>query len=773
MGIMKRKRQKGKEKSPREEGRNPSIVAIEAPLPDARWHSQRRSVLLIMVVLVAVNLFIYYQVRHFEFTGWDDPLYVTQNSEVSQGLSWEGLRWSFSTGHAANWHPLTWISLMLDVQLFGIAPGPIHFTNVLFHIVNSLLLFWVLYRMTLALGLSAFVAGLFAAHPLHVESVAWVAERKDVLSTFLLLLTFWAYRRYVERPAPKRYWSVFLLFALALMAKPMVVTLPVLLLLLLDFWPLRRASFKEGQRRIWLQLIREKLPLAGLAIIASLVTLVVQRHGGAIASSEVFPFGARVSNAFVSYILYLIKMIWPTGLSAFYPFHLWPAWAVVSSVLGLTGISFLAFRMAERHPYFIVGWSWYLVTLVPVIGLIQVGDQARADRYTYVPSIGLFAAVAFSASAKVPHRGIFKIASPILGCLVVVVLALPAASQAACWKNSLILWQHALSTTTRNVHANVNYGFALMDKGEVSEAIAHYNEALQIDPNFAEAHNALGVALLERKQVIEAGRHFEQALRIKPGFSDARGNMGIALMRQGKQEEAVPYFRRALAAEPDDAQLHQNFGLALAQMGKPSEAMAHFLEAIRIKPDFAEPRTQLGNIFLMQGNTDKAIGYYREAIRIKPDQADAHTNLGIGLMDKGLIQEAAQECQEAVRLNPELPEAHLCLGNVFAGTGRESEAINQFEQALRVRPAYPEAHNNLAIILINRKRDQEALIHLREALKANPDYVDALDNLAIALINTGHVREAIPDLQKGLRLKPDNPVAKEALKIALAHNKGR
>jgi tetratricopeptide (TPR) repeat protein len=767
---MKKKREKRKDQSRKEGGRNASAAASGVSRDDARSDPQIRIVLLVMLGLVAVNLFIYYQARHFEFTGWDDPLYVTQNSEVSDGLSWQGVHWAFTTGHAANWHPLTWLSLMLDVQVFGVSPGPIHFMNVLFHIVNSLLLFWILYRMTLAPGLSAFVAGLFAAHPLHVESVAWVAERKDVLSTCLLLLTLWVYLLYVRRTGSKRYLLILLLFALALMAKPMVITLPVLLLLL-DFWPLGRASLRPGQGRIWLQLIREKLPLALMALMASIVTLVVQRHGGAMASSEVFPFGARISNACVSYAMYLIKMIWPSGLSAFYPFHTWPAWAVICSILGAIGVSYLAIRNAERHPYFIAGWSWYLVTLVPVIGLIQVGDQARADRYTYVPLIGIFIAIAWSASAITHYSGIFKKAAPVVGCAIVGILALPAASQAGYWKNSLVLWQHALETTTGNVHANVNYGSALMDEGAVSGAIAHYNEALRIDPNFAEAHNALGAALLEQNRVLEAGRHIEQALRIKPDFADAQGNMGIVLMRQGRGEEAVSYFKRALAAKPDDAKLHQDFGLALAEMGKLDEAIGNFSEACRIRPDFAEPRIQLGNIFLMQGDADKAISYYKEALRIKPDSADAHTNLGVGLMDQGHLQEAALECKEALRLNSESPEAHLCLGNVFARTGRESEAIDQYEQAIRIKPAYAEAHNNLATLLINNMRDKEALVHLNEALKVKPDYVEALNNLAIALINTGHVREAIPCLQKVLRLQPDNLGAKETLRIALTRQK--
>jgi hypothetical protein len=498
------------------------------PEPPAEFLPQFRKALPAMFVLVALNLFIYLQVRHFEFIGWDDPLYVTRNAEVSKGLSWQGTKWAFTTGHAANWHPLTWLSLMLDVQLFRVSPGPIHLTNVLFHTANSLLLFWILFRMTSALGLSAFVAGLFAVHPLHVESVAWVAERKDVLSTCLLLLTVWAYILYVRRPVLRRYLIVFLLFGLALMAKPMAIPLPALLILL-DIWPLGRIALKTGQQKIWLQLMREKLPLLIMAIAVSAVTLIVQRHGLAMGSFEAFPLGARVANACVSYVIYMGKMLWPSNLSPFYPFQPIASWAVAGSILGLSGLSFLAIRMAARHPYVMVGWGWYLVSLFPVIGLIQVGDQARADRYTYVPLIGIFIAISWAAHKVLQKRRSFEIASSIVAGVVICVLALLARSQVAYWNNPITLWEHALESTTRNVHANVNYGFALMDRGEVSKAIMHYNEAIRIDPTFAEAHNALGVALLRQNKVDEAGGHFEKALRIKPSFWEAKGNMGTVL----------------------------------------------------------------------------------------------------------------------------------------------------------------------------------------------------------------------------------------------------
>lgn len=765
--TMKKRHRKGRKQSAIEAGPETPEKLTAGFRNQLHEHPQLGKTLPVMLVLVAVNLFIYAQVRHFEFIGWDDPLYVTQNTEVLNGFSYQGIQWALTTGHAANWHPLTWLSHMLDVQLFGVSPGPIHFTNVLFHTANCLLLFWILFRMTSAVGLSAFVAGLFAVHPLHVESVAWVAERKDVLSACFLLLTIWAYITYVRRPVPKQYLLVHVLFALALMAKPMVTTLPIILLAL-DVWPLGRAPLEKGQWRVWQQLLREKLPLTIMAIAVSAVTLMVQRHGGTMAGFEVFPLGTRVANACVSYVVYLGKMLWPSDLSAFYPFLPLPAWAITGSVLGLIGISFLAIRNAARHPYFLVGWSWYLITLLPVIGLIQVGDQSRADRYTYLPLIGIFVVIAWSAHRILRQNRIFEIAAALAACAVLCVLALSARAQVGYWKNSFTLWQHALESTTRNVHANVNIGFALMDRGEVSSAIAHYNEALRIDPNFADAHNALGVALLGQNKVNEASGHFEQALRIKPSFREAQSNMGIVLARQGRPGEAISYFTRALESRPGDEQLHENIGLAYAEMGHMGDAIAHFSEAIKIKPDFAEPHVQLGNIFLQRGEADRALAHYREAIRIKPGSADAHTNLGICLMNKGLVQEAAAECREALRLNSAMPEAHYCLGNILVQTGREDESIDQYEQALRLRPAYAEAHNNLATVLINKMQDKEALVHLTEAIRIKPDYADALSNLAIALINTGHEKEAIQHLRRVLVLQPDNKRAKEALQVAQA-----
>jgi protein O-mannosyl-transferase len=765
--TMKKRHKKGREQSAIAAGTESPEKSTAGFRHQLHEPPQLAKVLPVLLVLVAVNLFIYTQVRYFEFIGWDDPLYVTQNTEVSKGLSWQGTQWALTTGHAANWHPLTWLSHMLDVQLFGVSPGPIHFTNVLFHTANCLLLFWILFRMTSAICLSAFVAGLFAVHPLHVESVAWVAERKDVLSTCLLLLTIWAYITYVRRPVPKLYLLIHVLFALALMAKPMVITLPILLLVL-DVWPLGRAPLKTGQWMVWRRLLREKLPLTIMAIATSAATLLVQRHGGTMAGLEVFPLGTRVANACVSYVVYLGKMLWPRDLSAFYPLLPLPAWAFAGSVLGLIGISFLAVRNAARHPYFLVGWSWYLITLLPVIGLIQVGDQARADRYTYLPLIGIFVVIAWSAQRILRQNRMYEIAAAFAACAVICVLALLARTQVGYWKNSYALWQHALESTARNVHANVNFGLALMDRGEVSNAIAYYTEALRIDPHFAEAHNALGAALFGQNKVSEASRHFEQALRIKPSFPEAQSNMGTVLARQGRAEEAISYFTRALEAKPGDAQLHQNIGLALAEMGHTDDAIAHFSEAIKIKPDFAEPHIQVGNILSQQGETDRALVHYREAIRIKPDSGNAHTNLGICLMNKGLIQEAAAECREALRLNSAIPEAHFCLGNVLTQTGREDESIDQYKQALRLRPAYAEAHNNLATVMINKMQDSEALVHLTEAVRIKPDYVDALNNLAIALINTGHEQEAIRHLGRVLLLQPDNEHAREVLKVAQA-----
>ena len=438
----------------------------------------------------------YAPVRHHEFVNFDDSQYVSQNPEVTGGLNGRAVSWALTTGHAGNWHPLTWLSHLLDVELFGLDPGRHHLTSVALHLANTLLLFGLLFRMTGALFRSAFVAALFALHPLHVESVAWIAERKDVLSALFFLLTLSAHLAYVRRPGWSRYVLVVVLFALGLMAKPMLVTLPFVLLLL-DFWPLGRAAAPSA----WRRLIVEKLPLLALAIASSLVTLLVQQRAGAIKGLDLLPLSRRLATAVLACVWYAAKVVWPTHLAALYPYPApVPSWQALGALAVLAAVSLIVLRAAPRQPYLPVGWFWFIGTLVPVLGLVQVGSQPWADRYTYIPVIGLFIVVAWGAVdllAGWRHRHVLLAGA---AALVLVACAIAARRQVGYWRSSVVLWEHALEVTTANHRAESNLAHALAGQRRLEEAVAHYSAALRIKPDFAEAHNNLGLALAEQGQ---------------------------------------------------------------------------------------------------------------------------------------------------------------------------------------------------------------------------------------------------------------------------------
>jgi Tfp pilus assembly protein PilF len=595
-----------------------------------------------------VNVFVYASLGHHGFVSFDDGDYVSENPIVARGLTWHGVWWAFTTGYASNWHPLTWLSHMLDVQLYGLDPGPHHLTNEFFHIVNTLLLFGLLQRMTGALGRSAFVAGLFAVHPLHVESVAWVAERKDVLSTLFGILTLWAYVAYARRPGVRRYLAVLLLFALGLMAKPMLVTLPFVMLLL-DFWPLGRLtqgpnpasrSIPIGARWPIGTLVREKLPLLALAALSSIVTFVVQRRGGAVMGLDVIPIRLRVANALVSYVAYLAKMLWPARLAVFYPyFGSLPGWWVAGAILGLVAVSAAVLWVGVRRPYLPVGWFWYLGTLVPVIGLVQVGSQTMADRYTYVPLIGLFIMVAWGVPDLLIRWPPARIALPAAAGVVILGCAIAAQAQVQYWESSTALWTHALEVTAGNDVAYNNLGNVFAKQGKLDDAIAEYSEALRIKPGYAFAHNNLGRVLANQGKVSEAVEHYSKALRIEPDYADAHNNLGIVLADEGKLDEAIAHYSRALRTKPDFADAHNNLGIALAKLGRADEAIREFQEAVRIKPDYPEAHNNLGIVLASKGRVREAIAQYSEALRIKPD-----------------YQQARRSLEELTSRNPQIPK---------------------------------------------------------------------------------------------------------------------
>ena len=608
----------------------PASAALTGP-----WFSSRP--VWVAIVLTILNIFIYASVRHHNFLAWDDPEYLSENPLVTAGLTWSGFQWAFTTGHMGNWNPLTWLSYMLGVQLFGLAAGPQLLINLGFHVLSTLLLFGLLNEMTGALWRSASVAALFAVHPLHVESVAWVSERKDVLSAFLGLLTLWAWLGYTRRPGILRYLILISAFIAALMAKPMVVTLPFLMLLL-DYWPLRRVKFEGGgMSGLWVSAmpaIREKLPLFAVALLSGVVTFIAQQRGGAVAGLTKLSFGFRIENALVSYVAYIGKMFWPVNLSPLYPLHLLPALVVAGSAIVLFVVSVAAIRWGNRRPWFAVGWLWYVITLLPVIGLVQVGSQAMADRYTYLPLIGLFIILAWGLAeltARTSH-GIPLV--PVAASALILVCVFTARAQVEYWRDSLTLWTHAVQLDAVSDTSQRLLADALSKIGRYPESIPHYSEALRLNPDNAEAHTGLGYALAGEGKFADAIGQYSESLRLKPGLFDAHNDLAIALASQGRVDEAIGHYREALRIRPYIADAHSNLGVALTRQGRTGEAVAQFEEALRLQPDNSDAHNNLGITLANQGRIDDAIAHFQRAVELRSDFESARNNLKFALSER-------------------------------------------------------------------------------------------------------------------------------------------
>jgi Flp pilus assembly protein TadD len=551
-------------------------------------------------LLVGVMAFALYlpAVRH-GFIVYDDPLYVTENRHVLAGLTLEGLRWSLTATEGGNWHPLTWWSHMLAVDIFGTWAGGHHLVNALLHAAAAAALFRVLAGLTGAPLPSLAVAGLFAVHPLHVESVAWVSERKDALSALLWILTLGAWVKYLRRPGRGNYLSALGLFALGLMAKPMVVTLPVVLLLL-DRWPLDRVRPAAG--RGYARLLTEKLPLLLLAAAGAAVSLAAQRGIGALGRMSELPpefrtalAGIRVANAVVSYAVYLGKAFWPADLAVYYPHpaHAIAGWTIALSGLALAGITVAAVSLRWKAPWFATGWAWYLLVLAPVIGIVQVGSQARADRYAYLPLIGIWLAVAWSMTALLRRRLGQRRPAAALAAAAFAALAALAVRQLGYWSDTETLFTHALAVTGVNHQAHRALGAAARREGRFAEAERHFREVLRSTPRSAGDHNRLGLALLGQGRPAEAAAAYREALRLAPGFVDARNNLGVALTALGELPEAERQLRDTLRLESGVAEIWANLGDTLARQGREEEAAEAYRQALVLKPGFAPVQARL------------------------------------------------------------------------------------------------------------------------------------------------------------------------------------
>jgi tetratricopeptide (TPR) repeat protein len=589
--------------------------------------------LLILLGLAVVTFALYAQVIGHQFITLDDPTYIQENPMVNRGVTLAGLAWAFTTFHAANWHPLTWISHMIDCQLFGMNAGHQLLVNALIHVANTLLVFWFLLRTTHARWPSALVAALFALHPLHVESVAWASERKDILSTFFGLLSLIAYSRYAEAPAISRYIWIAVTLALGLLAKPMLVTWP-LVMLLLDYWPLGRVNGQPARRSLgrggWpvvRGLVVEKIPLFALVAASAVMTLIAQSRGGAVRTLGHEAITLRLSNALVSYAKYLLLTFWPNDLAVYYPFAGIPAWQIIGAAFLLIGITVFCVSQRRIRPYLMVGWLWFLGTLVPVIGIVQVGGQIMADRYFYIPSIGLLMALVFGLADIAKSWRVAPLFSAGAAAAVLLILATLTNAQIQRWRDSFTLFEHTLAVTPPNLRIEHNLGVALGVSDRYDEAAAHFEKALQIDPNFYDGLVVMGVTRAHQGRLPEAMEYFRAAIRSQPDVPKARVQLAHALWNQNQDQAALEEMRRASQLAPKDADLRADFGLALARLGRIPEAIDELHEALRLNPNSAVAHNNLGLALLASGKARESIPEFEVALRLKPELKGAADNL--------------------------------------------------------------------------------------------------------------------------------------------------
>ncbi len=607
--------------------------------------SHRYHPLLISICLAAAIIAVYWPLYNYSFVQYDDNIYVTSNINIQSGLNWRNIRWAFTTGYASNWHPVTWLSHTFDYQLFKTWAGGHHLTNILFHILNTLILFYVLKRMTAALWPSVFVAAAFALHPLHVESVAWIAERKDVLSTFFMLLTIWAYIRYVEKLKLKWYLAAIALFILGLMSKPILVTIPFVLLLL-DYWPL--------ERKISLWVLIEKIPFFICSIASSVVTFLVQQKGGAMSSIESFGLTIRINNAIVVYVMYIAKMIWPSRLAVLYPHPggTLSSMQIIICALLLVFISIGFLYFGRRHKFLTVGWLWYLGMLVPVIGLVQVGLQSMTDRCTYITLTGLFIIISWGVKEIVPiwHRR--NTTLTLLSAAVLAGWAVIASQQVRYWKDSITLFEHTLEVTKNNYHIHNNYATYLFGVGRIDEAIEQFNKLLAIKPDSVEAHNNLGCTLMHTGKFEQAIEQFKLAMKYDPSFAEASYNMAVVLLEQNRPEEAVSYLKRALELKPGDIDTQIKLASVLIKLERFDEAIEICSKILKSDPGNVFAHGNLALAFGGMGKGDEAIKEIRYVLKARPRDVEMYRNLGTLLEGKGDTSGAKEAYSTALKIDP-------------------------------------------------------------------------------------------------------------------------
>ncbi|MGC3958708.1 MAG: tetratricopeptide repeat protein [Verrucomicrobiota bacterium] len=733
---------------------------------------------LISLLLGALTVAVYWPVVHHDFITLDDSEYVTENEWVTKGLSWEGVKWAFTTGHASNWHPLTWLTHQLDCQLFGLNPTGPHAINLALHLANSILLLLLLHQMTGTIWRSAMVAMLFALHPLHVESVAWIAERKDVLSAFFGILTLMAYTRYVndskiQSPRSKVWYAVALgLFACGLMSKPMLVTWPFVLLLL-DLWPLLRVQPEAGRWDLGYgrgRILTEKIPFFAMTIASCVITFLVQRQGGAVSTSGNLPMEDRLANAVVSYVKYLRKTIWPDDLAIFYPHpelrfpasEQWPTMGILAAAVFLVVISVSVFKRVAKQPYLAVGWFIFIGTLVPTIGVVQVGTQALADRYTYIPLIGIFIIITWGVADLLQGRRSGRVVAGglggglTLGCLII------TSCQVKTWKDDFSICRHALNVTKYNPVAHSLLGKALARNGQQDEAITQFRAALEAYPYFRDAHQDLGAMLLAKSNITAAISEFEAQLTVRPNYVPSYIALGVCYELLSQHEKAQEYYAQTLQVAPDHALANYAIGLAAAERGQFQTAANHFrltlaqdpnhpqalislakvwlilnehgenVKLLQPKTTSASPADQnaiLGNALAALGQQAAASQCFTNAIRMEPGLPERYTREGKTFFAKGQMDVASAWFYLVARLEPNSAEANEQLGTLLAAVGKLSEATSYFEKALSIKPS-AKVYYNLALVKALTSDDQATLSNLEHSIQLEPDRAETLNELA-------------------------------------------
>ncbi len=736
------------------------------------------------LLLCVVTTAIYLPVTRHQFINYDDPVYVTENPHVLSGLSLESVTWAFKTGRSGNWHPVTWLSLMLDSELYGDWAGGFHLTNLLLHVANTLLLFILLHTTTGTVWRSGFVSALFALHPLHVESVAWVAERKDVLSTFFGLLALITYVRYAKAaPAQhsirrKFYLLTIAFFSLGLMSKAMLVTWPFVMLLL-DFWPLQRIKFKRHTYTVcsngeettptenargdtayghFKKLLLEKVPFFVLSAVISVVTLLTQSQTDAIASPRLLQFTNRLAHVPVAYMRYIGKTLWPDNLAVFYPYKIIGFDSATPYVAGLAllAITIAVVTRAHRQPYLLMGWFWFLGTLVPVIGLIQVGRQSIADRYTYIPLIGIFIMAAWGGQQIARHLPRLRLALSLGATALVIAAAVVTRHQLRHWENSKLLFEQALRVTQQNEVAHNNLGAALMVEGDLKNARRHFESALRINPRHQWARMNLGAIQVQTGEIEEGTAKLRQLVAEWP-TAIAYHTLATALLDTGNYAEAADYLRLAVQLQPDSFNARMNLGTALTHLHRVQDALPHFIAAAKLRPDHPDAQFNLGAASAALGKLDLAGTALLKCLRLRPQDAKARRLLADVMLKQQNINGAITNLAELVKLEPN-PNTAFDLAQLLVQTGKAEIAISYYRIALELKPDWPQAYNNLALILATHPDERvrngpEAVALAERACALTQSSVPVyLSTLAAAYAELGRFDDAIRTAEQAVAL---------------------